>query len=107
MCDLNLVRCDLWSETTRKARKEHRCSCCRRTIRKGEEYLVHFSVYDGLTNWEKSCTECAKDRDEFGAEHMDTPAPSAMPVLLQQCIEEGLDSEERWGSMLKRIEGRK
>jgi hypothetical protein len=40
-------RCDVWSEVQRRARKDHVCSCCRRTIKAGEQYTVHFSAYDG------------------------------------------------------------
>ncbi len=48
MCEIDFDgTCSVWRENTRKARKEHRCSCCGGTIRVGKTYLDHFSVYEG------------------------------------------------------------
>ena len=42
----------------RKARIEHECEECRRTIEPGERYLSHKTVYDGqVTQW-KMCAHC-------------------------------------------------
>ena len=104
MCDINLDPCDVWRESHRKARKEHVCSCCRRAIRPGETYLVHFSVFEGDARTQKCCAECDRDRDVFAEAHGGTLSePSYFGVLLGECIGEGDDNDERWRPMLSRI----
>lgn len=44
--------------TTLRARKEHKCIECRRTIRPGEQYQRVFQVYDGHVGTYKTCTHC-------------------------------------------------
>lgn len=100
--------CQVWNEQQRKARKEHKCSCCGRIIRAGEKYLVHFSVYDGDATSNKMCSECERDRDTFAkAHHGFLLAPYYFPEALSGCIADGdPGSDKRWRPMLDAIEAR-
>jgi hypothetical protein len=51
-------RCTQLQLCERKARKEHRCSECYRTIAKGERYRYEVTVYDGFTSTIKTCKHC-------------------------------------------------
>lgn len=50
--------CSVWSESLRSARKEHRCSACRETIRVGDRYHYTFYVNDGSPGRVKRCLRC-------------------------------------------------
>lgn len=43
---------------TQKARKEHICNECWRTIKPGEEYEYSFGRFDGEAQEHKTCTHC-------------------------------------------------
>lgn len=105
MCEIDTGdRCEVWDERHRKARKEHKCSCCYRTIMMGELYLVHFSVYEGNCETQKCCAECEFDRHQFSQAHEGwLPQPHYLPEMLDECISEDPDSEEKWKPMLERI----
>lgn len=106
MCDMDFDgdRPDVWRETFRKARKEHKCGCCSRTIAFGERYLVHFMAYDGMTWDDKMCSECATDRAKFAKEpgHY-LPVPAEFDDALNQCIADEPSAAKRWQPMLDRI----
>jgi hypothetical protein len=105
MCFIDLEPCDVWRETRRRAVKEHLCSCCRRAIPPGEDYLVHFSLFDGDTHSAKCCAECERDRQEFARAHQGTLcAPDYLPDLIAECISEEPETEAMWRPMLARIE---
>lgn len=53
---------EILQEEIRKARKEHRCSECRRAIAIGEEYLYEFTKFDGETHTYKTCAHCQVGR---------------------------------------------
>jgi hypothetical protein len=97
--------CTVWQENTRKARKAHKCSCCRRQIEPGETYLTHFSIFDGNCNSEKCCSDCEKDREEFAAAHGGVLTnPGSFVQTLWDCMSEGDDEDEaRWRPMEQRI----
>ena len=71
-CGCNDEYCDLESGpecmTTvwRKARKEHRCCECYRTIEKGEKYQYISGIWDGAPSSFKTCRQCAQIRDDYG-----------------------------------------
>jgi len=46
------------SEGYRKARKEHKCSECRRPIRTGEAYYYERFKCEGDLNYHKTCAHC-------------------------------------------------
>ncbi len=56
-------RAQLWSESTRRARKEHKCCECGRTIHIGEKYCVVFGKQDGDTFFDKWCGHCDVAKD--------------------------------------------
>jgi hypothetical protein len=110
MCVIDLDPCDVWHETRRKARKEHKCSCCGRTVRKGETYLVHFDIFEGRHNSEKCCAECEQDRNEFCKAHGSAVcSPGYFPVVLEECVSDDPDDEDgnRWEPMLERLVARR
>jgi hypothetical protein len=47
----------------RKAKKEHRCCECGRTIRSGETYEYVWGVWDGSAGTYKTCSHCVALRD--------------------------------------------
>lgn len=51
-------RVTMIAEGERTARKEHRCSECRRKIRVGERYLSERYVFDGDFHHHKTCAHC-------------------------------------------------
>lgn len=64
MCDVEFDGCnDFTNETLRVARKEHRCSECRKTIRAGERYTYRVAKYDGSLNQDKDCSRCSRVRE--------------------------------------------
>lgn len=59
MCMIDdCCRAELWSESRAKARKEHRCGECGRTIKRGETYCKVFGVQDGDPFAGKWCAHC-------------------------------------------------
>lgn len=104
MCYIDLEPAEVWSETERKARKPHKCSCCHGTIAAGQNYWTHFSVLDGDNTTEKICAACYTDREVFAYVHDGTLCtPGALPEMLQECIAEGDKDGSQWAEMLKRI----
>jgi hypothetical protein len=45
-------------DRNQKARKEHKCSECHRTIQIGETYNVQRAVFDGQADSYKTCAHC-------------------------------------------------
>lgn len=104
MCYIDLEPCSTWTETKRTARKEHRCSCCHKTITPGEEYYVHFSVFEGKATTGKICLACFADRAAFGAAHDGMISdPGYFWVMLLDCIADGDPDDSRWLPMRDRI----
>jgi hypothetical protein len=66
----------VYSTSTPKSRKEHKCCECRGTISVGETYHVFSGIWDSAATF-KTCTECEKlrldmvktilDRDDYPA----------------------------------------
>lgn len=55
----------LFTEHTRKARKEHRCIWCPEKIQAGEKYVDERSVYDGNIQRHRWHPECKTAADKF------------------------------------------
>lgn len=110
MCDIDLDgQCDVWRETTRTARKQHKCSSCGGVISSGEKYIEHFDIFEGESNTERCCMACDADRQEFCAAHNVMLGPNSWEHYLSECIYDGGHDEDgrKWGPMLKRQEERR
>lgn len=104
MCYVDLEPCEVWNERQRKARKSHRCECCRGTIAAGEMYFAHFSVFEGDATNAKMCLRCNTDRDLFAAAHDGKlPTPGGFYAMLRECISENDPDDDRWRPMADRI----
>ena len=53
------------SQSHPKARKDHRCGECRKTIVRGEVYLREVNIHDGRVITDKTCQDCVSIRNEF------------------------------------------
>jgi hypothetical protein len=94
MCYLDFDEtASVWHEETRTARKQHVCDCCGGLIRRGTEYVRHFSVFDGDATSQKSCAACVVMTAAFRGVHGAAGTPGSMRPLLDECI----DSETREG----------
>lgn len=49
---------EFYNEYTPKAKVEHTCGECGRTIAKGEKYRTQGGKSDGYFEWHKTCTHC-------------------------------------------------
>ena len=49
---------DIYSETFRRARKEHKCDACKQKILPGHYYCALFTLFDGNTEHIKRCGAC-------------------------------------------------
>lgn len=108
MCDLSYEeRATVWSQTWRRARKQHRCEGCRRAIKPGSRYCITFSVFDGYASSEKSCLPCTALAERFGKEHHLTPFASTLLEYLDECVrEEDPGKAEHWARAAERLRRR-
>jgi hypothetical protein len=101
---------DVWEQRPHVARKARRCDCCRSTIRPGQPYEAHFSVYEGEAYRESICFPCWLAREEFSEAHDDIGCmPSGVRDLLHDCIDENGEDDPasaRWSVLLADIEAR-
>lgn len=101
--------CDVWSETNRRAAKEHICQCCGVVIKKGQRYVVVASIFDGYVTTEKKCLACDRAITEFAAApgHMRW-MPSGFVEVLDECILEAESPEEAraWRPMRRALSKR-
>lgn len=64
MCECDVDPPRVYHESTRTARKPHRCCECRSTITPGEQYEHVFGVWDGQAASQKTCAQCVLLRSE-------------------------------------------
>lgn len=108
MCDLaGDERAEVFEEEVRRARKEHRCECCRRTIAVGERYARTFVVFEGEPDSAKACLACHRAIQRFGKAHRFYPFPSSFAECLEQCIDERDDGYQRWQRELRALAKRR
>jgi hypothetical protein len=60
-----------YTETLRKARKEHRCCECRETIKPGDSYHYTSGIWDGRACSFKLCAKCEALRQYIFGEDME------------------------------------
>ncbi len=62
MCNIDYVdiSCEFYSERQPKARKDHVCGDCFRTIKAGENYLYISGSWEGDFSTHKQCLNCQK-----------------------------------------------
>lgn len=106
MCDYDGEYLDVYDTKQVKARKEHRCGSCGRTIQPGEIYTQINWVWEGKAGVEKQCSDCKLVSDRFNREHNTYPLPSDLPDALHECILEEPDTASMWGPMLEGIKAR-
>lgn len=111
MCEIwegDYETAQVWRETARRARKAHRCACCRAQIQPGSEYIRHVSISGGRVSDESLCSACNIDRSVFAEMHDGfTSLPSYFRELLDGCISDGDEESDRvWRPMLERIRAR-
>lgn len=83
---------DVYKDTVRKARKQHKCTACSKPILPGHYYVSHFSVNEGQADTIKRCGACEltfQHLKEIGKKVGMFPAPA---------LDCGLDYEEEWGT---------
>jgi len=61
--DYEVAKCG--TQKTQKARKEHKCTECGRTIQPGEEYEYYWGVWDYGPETYKTCMDCLSIRESF------------------------------------------
>ena len=76
--------CDLWCETWRRARKEHKCCECKEIINPGDRYAYTFLIFEGEPHTFKRCSFCAEEvarllRDN---DHMNGLVPGELACAL-------------------------
>ncbi len=110
MCEIDLdgYRCELWNETERRARKQHKCDSCYRAIQPGERYVSHFSKFEGEVTTEKICADCNEDRKEFSSAHGEIYfSPGSWLEVVYDCMSEDEEDRERWQPMIDRVKVRR
>lgn len=76
------------SEDRRRARVEHRCSECGRTIHPGEVYVADTVVYEGDLSTYKTCAHCDVAREWLTHE---------CRGFIYQCVREDMEDHARSG----------
>lgn len=83
---------DVYSESVRRARKEHDCCACGETIRVGDYYHVIAIVYDSSVRSYKRCERCQRIHL-----HLRTLPDVFDEVWPDERLSCGTDYEDHWG----------
>lgn len=80
-----------------------------RNQEKQDEYVNHFSVYDGRPYSEKKCMKCNRDMERFAKAHnVGWFTPSGWLEFVELCIDDdGEDADPRWKMMKIRANTRR
>jgi hypothetical protein len=98
----------VWSEKQRRARKQHRCTSCGGSIRPGDLYLNHFSIFEGDATSARLCAACDGSRDEFSHAHEGTLLhPETLLDSLVECVEQEPEMAPKWQPMIDAIRQRR
>ena len=80
----------VFSDTVRKARREHKCCECRRAIKIGEQYHLSKGCWEGKWDEYKTCMDCQDLREEIGGLYRSDEWPP-FGTLSECAYEVGLD----------------
>lgn len=58
MCESGAEMSAVWVRDVRRARREHTCSACHRTIARGHAYAITRSLFEGRWDQFKHCGRC-------------------------------------------------
>lgn len=88
---------ELYDEKRRKARKDHRCSACRETIARGQQYTRVFLVYDG--SWEvlRRCQRCQAIHEHLRKVSSHVGWRIGEPLWPDERLACGREYTEHWG----------
>jgi len=84
--------CDVYENRVQTARKDHKCSACRETIRKGDKYNYHFQVFEREAATVKRCARC-----QLIFQHLEG--------LLSGGCDEGVDQKLNCGHSYSEVHG--
>lgn len=94
MCDCDIGEAPAcYTERIRTARKDHRCSECRRRIRAGEKYKYVSGIWDGYPSSYKTCSRCQVATEAHIAAEYNLDGEHCVPILgsliesIRDCIE--------------------
>lgn len=100
-----------YDQRWRRARKQHECDSCKKTIEPGERYgSESYCQERGDRPYrEVICAECHKVRETFSEAHGGEiyPLPSYLDSTLVDCIADDMDSKERWSPVLEQLRARR
>jgi len=65
----------VFSDTVRKARREHKCCECQGIIKPGEKYHIFKGCWEGKWDEFKTCLDCIEVRDEIRSLYRDDEGP--------------------------------
>ncbi len=66
----------VFSETVRKAHREHKCCECHQVIKAGEKYQLFKGCWDGEFARFKTCLPCVELRDEAASQAYERETPA-------------------------------
>jgi hypothetical protein len=113
--------CEVWSdgdgpavsdERGRRARKQHKCDACGKSIKPGDVYAVNTMIAErgSAPERENICDACDAAREELSEAHDGKlyPLPSYLKEALRECIREEPHSfnAARWERILSDMHAR-
>ena len=82
------------ADIIRKARQEHKCCECHRTIKVGEKYHLYKGCWDGRWDEFKNCMECDSIREDLRRDCRGEEGP-AFGELREWASEAGIEFPAR------------
>ena len=100
---------DLLSSMMVKARKEHSCDYCQRTITKGEQYEYANCADEGYVWAWKTCRDCLEVIDLYNITGDGDPLSHEMfvDIIVDLCKEHGMPTDDDTSVMVKALLARK
>ena len=100
---------DLLSSMMVKARKEHSCDYCQRTIAKGEKYEYANWADEGYVWAWKTCRDCLEVIDLYNITNDGDPMSyeDFVDIIVDLCKEHGIPTDDDTSVMVKALLARK